>query len=318
MTEPVFWRSQSLAARAARSALFPAALLYGLGQSLRRRWANPVDPQVPVICVGNASVGGTGKTPFCLLLQKLLAAEGLAATFLTRGYRGAMPGPLRVEAGHRAEDVGDEAMLLAAAAPTWVAKNRAAGAVAAAKSGAQVLIMDDGFQNPTVRKTVSFLLLSGDEAAFALFPSGPLRERADAAVKRADAVVIPAGAAFEFDSGGAPVFRTASQVRVPAGVRRVVAFCGIARPERFFAALEGEGCVLAARAIFPDHHVYAAEELRELRARALKEGAVLVTTEKDTARLTPDERDGIVSARHEAALDDPQALVRFVRERTGL
>ncbi len=317
MTEPRFWRAQTLAARAARGALYPASVLYGAGQSLRRQLSTPVEAGVPVICVGNATVGGTGKTPFCLLLQKLLAASGLAPTFLTRGYRGSMAGPVRVEAGHRARDVGDEALLLAAAAPTWVAKNRAAGAVAAATGGARLLIMDDGFQNPTIRKTVSFLLLGGDEAALALFPSGPLRERASSAIARADAVVIPAGATLGPDAEGAIVFQTTVKIEVPASARRVVAFCGIARPDRFFSALEENGCVVTARAQFPDHHFFTAADLQRLRARALKEGAVLITTEKDLMRLAPGDREGIVAARHAVAVDDPHALVRFVRDRIG-
>lgn len=318
MTEPRFWRSQSLAARAARGALFPAAVLYGAGQSLRWRLASPVDAGVPVVCVGNASVGGTGKTPFCLLLQKLLAAEGFAAAFLTRGYRGSMQGPLKVEAGHRAQDVGDEALLLAAAAPTWVAKSRAAGAVAAAKSGAQVIIMDDGFQNPTVSKAVSLLLLSGDETTLGLFPSGPLRERAADAVRRADAIVVPAEAEVGDELQSAPVFRTRSEISLPIDPRPAVAFCGIARPERFFSALERKGFALKTKAAFPDHHVYTASDLQALRARAEKEDVPLITTPKDFVRLDVADREGVVAASHETRVDDPAALVRFVRERAGL
>ncbi len=318
MTEPRFWRSQSLAARAARGALFPAAILYGAGQSLRRRMAIPVDPGVPVICVGNASVGGTGKTPFCLLLQKLLSGAGLAATFLTRGYRGSVQGPLKVEAGHHAREVGDEAMLLAAAAPTWVAKNRAAGAVAAATSGAQVIIMDDGFQNPTVRKAVSFLLLSGDEKALGLFPAGPLRERANIASRRADAIVMPAAADLGAELRAIPVFRTWSEILLPIDPRPAIAFCGIAQPERFFSALERKGFVLKAMAAFPDHHAYRPSDLHALRARAAKEKVPLITTAKDFVRLSDSDRAGVVVAGHETKVDDPAALVRLVRERTGL
>lgn len=318
MKEPRFWRSDSLAARSARVAFAPAAILYGAGQSLRRRFATPVDPGVPVICVGNASLGGTGKTPFCLLLQKLLAAEGFAASFLTRGYRGSMRGPVKVEADHRANDVGDEALLLAAAAPTWVAKNRTAGAVAAAKCGAQVIIMDDGFQNPTVRKAVSFLLLGGDETALGLFPAGPLRERIGSAVRRADAIVIPAAAAIGEELNWTPVFRTLAEVSLPIDPQPAIAFCGIARPERFFTALERKGFALREKAAFPDHHAYRPSDLKALRARAARESVPLITTAKDFVRLSDSDRDGVVVARHETKVDDPAGLVRLVRERTSL
>ncbi len=326
MKEPWFWRKKTLAARAAQIALAPASFAYDAGQRLRSAFARAIDPSASVICVGNASVGGTGKTPFCLMLQRLLTAEGIEAQFLTRGYRGALAGPVAVDARHTAEDTGDEALLLAAAAPTWVAKNRAAGAIAAAKGGATLLIMDDGFQNPTVRKTLSLLIIGGDEGSLAQFPAGPMREPLWRAIKRADALVLaeregsaprdPAKAPTPpLSTAGKPAFCVSSAISASIAPQRVAAFCGIGRPERFFDDLERKGFTLAARAAFPDHHRFTAPELLALRARAKAADAGLITTEKDFVRLAPADRAGVAVARLTMRAGDPAALVRFVRER---
>ncbi len=318
MSEPWFWRSTSIAAQAVRATLAPASLLYGAGQSMRIRLARPIDPGAPVICVGNAVVGGAGKTPFCLLLHRLLAAEGIAASFLIRGYRGALRGPVIVTDRHDAAEVGDEALLLAAAGRTWVAKDRAAGALAAAAAGAQLLIMDDGFQNPRIRKTVSFLLASGDEFSSATFPAGPLRERFENAMARADALVFRAGANPPPSKSGIPAFAISSDTLLPIPPQPVVAFCGIARPERFFSALRLKGFALTAEVAYPDHHAFSVDDLQRLRARARDTKAVLVTTEKDFVRLGAADRVNIVTARVSLTVDEPKRLVRFVRERIGV
>lgn len=346
MSEPWFWRGDSLPARATRAALMPAAALYDAGQQLRWRFAKPFDPGIPVICVGNASVGGTGKTPFAMMLQRLLAAAGIEAQFLTRGYGGSLAGPVRVDAQHTAEETGDEALLLAQVAPAFVAKNRAAGARAAASAGAPLIIMDDGFQNPTVRKTLSFLLLSGDEGRLAQFPAGPMREPLDRALRRADAVVLthpangraasPEGespgasglsakaaphlppVARKAERGPAPVFTVLSGIEPSIPPQPVVAFCGVGRPARYFDALEAHGFALAGREAFPDHHPYTASDIQRLRALAAGKGAALMTTEKDFVRLAPGDRDGIAVARLTLRPEDPAALLRFVRERIRL
>lgn len=346
MSEPWFWRGETIGAQAARAALMPAAALYDAGQRLRWRLTAPRDPGVPVICVGNAIAGGAGKTPFCLTLQRLLEAEGVAASFLTRGHRGALKGPVLVDARHRADEAGDEALLLAAAAQTWIAKDRAAGAVAAAAAGARTLIMDDGFQNPTVKKTLSFLILSGEEEGLAPFPAGPLREPLARAIARADALVIrsPAPAKAVKDEGEppeqalpvdacfplvpqsegsasiarqrkkAPRFAVSVAVMPSIPPQRAIAFCGIARPQRFFSDLERAGFILVSRHAFADHHPYGATEIASLRASAKAQNAALITTEKDLVRLSPPDRSGIAVARLTLTPDDPAALVRFVRE----
>jgi tetraacyldisaccharide 4'-kinase len=315
MSEPWFWRGATPAARLMRAALLPAAVLYDVGQQLRWRLTAPVDAGVPVICVGNASVGGTGKTPFAMMLQRLLAAEGVEAHFLTRGYGGSLRGPVKVDAQHTVEETGDEAPLLARVAPCWIAKDRAAGARAAAAAGAPAIIMDDGFQNPSVRKTLSFLLLGGDENGLAPFPAGPMREPLARAIGRADAAVVSAPLSRSQESEAPPRFGVIAEIEASIPPQPVLAFCGIGRPARFFDALEADGFALAGRETFPDHHPYTAPELARLRNRADKANAALITTEKDLVRLAPADREGVAVARLTLRADDPAALVRFVLDR---
>ncbi|MDZ7629719.1 MAG: tetraacyldisaccharide 4'-kinase [Parvularculaceae bacterium] len=315
MSEPWFWRSETLSARMMRVGLMPAALLYAAGQHLRWRLARPFDPAIPVICVGGAVSGGAGKTPFCLLLQRLLAAEGIEAQFLTRGFGGSVEWPTLVTPQHTAKEVGDEALLLAAAAPTWVAKLRAFGAAAAASNAARLIIMDDGFQNPTVKKTLSFLLLTGEEDRLARFPAGPLRETGEEAMRRADAVALTSLPLHKLGEGKPPVFHTHTDIFPSIPPQPVAAFCGIARPERFFDALEAKGFTLRSRRAFGDHHPFTRRDIAALKAEAA--GAPLITTEKDYVRLSPADRAGIAVAALRLEAKDPAALVRFIRERIG-
>lgn len=271
---------------------------------------------VPVICCGNVTVGGTGKTTLVLDLAGLLSRAGIAAHILTRGYRGRLSGPVRVAERHGTAEVGDEALLLAATAPTWIGADRAASARAAVAAGAEALLMDDGLQNPTLEKSFSFIVIDGG-IGFGngrVLPAGPLREPIAAAAGRADAAALIGG-----DECGArallparlPVL-TARLVPGPgaAGLkgRRVLGFAGIARPSKFFATLEEAGAIVAGRRAFPDHHVFREGELAGLFAEAGRLGAVPVTTAKDAARLSPANRGRVTVLGVSLVWDDPGAL----------
>lgn len=289
MKTPSFWYG---APGAAPRLLVPASGLWMLGARLRSALVRPYRATVPVICVGNLVAGGTGKTPVALALAALLAGRRLA--FLTRGYGGRTAGPLQVEAyRHRAEEVGDEPLLLARAAPTWVARDRAAGARAAVAAGAEVIVMDDGFQNPSLVKDLSLLVVDG-ATGFGnglMIPAGPLREPIAQGLARADAVImigddetgISTALAAQLPVLAARLAPT-SDAEVLAG-KRVVAFAGIGRPAKFFATLEAMGCTLAARHPFADHHRYRVSEVMNLCAEAAALDATTVTTEKDWVRL---------------------------------
>lgn len=295
MREPAFWWQTD--AHASRL-LAPFAAIYGAVAAWRLQSPGQ-KAGVPVICLGNLTVGGGGKTPAALMVARLLLAERKRPFFLTRGYGGRLPGPVRVDSNsHRAADVGDEPLLLAELAPTIVARDRVAGARAARSGGANVIVMDDGFQNPALAKDLAILVVDGRRGIGNghIVPAGPLRAPVEAQIARAKAVLVvgPAGA------GTATILEIARRHRVAIfhgrlvpdaatldalGQRRVLAFAGIADPEKFYLTLSEAGIAVAERASFPDHHRYTAVDARELIARAEAANLLLLTTEKDYARF---------------------------------
>jgi tetraacyldisaccharide 4'-kinase len=290
MHAPEFWRRRGWQALA----LEPAAQGYAAAGALRRMLAQPAKASVPVLCVGNLVVGGAGKTPLTLELARLLAARGHRPHILTRGYGGALAGPVRVDPGrHDFRAVGDEALLLAEAAPTWVSRDRPAGARAAAAEGAQLILMDDGLQNPSLVKDLALIVVDGGYGFGngRVMPAGPLREPRAGGLKRAQAAVL---IGTDMDGIGADLARHLPVARarlVPSDDsgqwqgRRVVAFAGIGRPQKFFDSLAELGADLIAGIGFPDHHPYRADEMAALVTQAEQAGATAVTTSKDWVRL---------------------------------
>lgn len=296
---PEFWREDGVLPLL----LSPASLLWTAAGRLRFALARPYRAPVPVICVGNVVAGGAGKTPVALDL-----AARLSAHVVTRGYGGRLAGPVRVGT-HDYRDVGDEALLLARVAPTWIARDRAAGIAEAVEAGAKVVVLDDGFQNPTVAKDLSFLVLDGLGNG-RVIPAGPLREPLADALGRADAVVLMSGEA----TARCPVLRARlAPVNGEAFAgRKVVAFAGIGRPEKFFATLEAVGAALVERRAFPDHHPYRESELLALARLAERTGALLATTAKDAVRLPPGWRDALAILEVRLAWDDEAALASLL------
>ena len=301
MWAPDFWRREG---GFLGVALAPLGWGYGLGTRFRFALARPGKCPVPVLCVGNVVAGGAGKTPVALSLGKRLMEQGRKVHFLSRGFGGAEAGPLAVDPGaHSARDVGDEALLLAAQAPAWIAADRLAGARAAAQ-GADAVIMDDGFQNPAVAKDLSLLVVDG-RYGFGngrMIPAGPLREPVAEAMGRADALVVmgddEAGVGHHpaVLAQGLPILKARARPGPSADElkgRPVIAFAGIAHPEKFFSTLEDAGCDISARHAFPDHHPYSPQDIQRLKAEAGERKASLVTTAKDAARLSPRDLDGI-------------------------
>jgi tetraacyldisaccharide 4'-kinase len=294
MREPAFWWHPA----GWQSALLsPLATIYGAITAARM--ARPgYASGVPVICIGNLTVGGAGKTPTALAIAQWLVEAGRQPFLLSRGYGGALAGPLQVDpTRHMAEEVGDEPLLLARAAPTIVARDRKAGAIAAFKGGAGVIVMDDGFQNPAVAKDLSIVVIDGRRGIGngQVFPAGPLRAPVAKQLEHADALLLIGqgrsgdAAAAIASKRGLPLFhgRLEPDAAILAALRErpVLAFAGIGDPEKFFATLrDGELDVRAARA-FPDHHQYQPGELLDLAGEAARLGLSLVTTEKDFVRL---------------------------------
>ncbi|WP_424810471.1 tetraacyldisaccharide 4'-kinase [Roseococcus sp. YIM B11640] len=281
--------------------LSPLAALYA-GATARRMarpgWAAPV----PVICCGAATAGGAGKTTLAIDIGRRLAARGVQAHFLLRGYGGSVKGPVRVDpAIHDSEKVGDEALLLASLAPTWVSADRAEGARCAVAAGAEVIVMDDGLQNPTLVKTASLLTIDGvyGFGNGRVIPAGPLRESVASAMARCEAAVIigqdEAGAADQLPPG-TKVLRgqlvSGPEMAELAG-QNVFAFCGIGNPRKFFITLRQGGAVVAGTESFADHYPYDAGDMQALLAQAERLNAIPVTTRKDWVRIPPEFRSRV-------------------------
>lgn len=298
MREPGFWYpARRNGAPLAARLLAPAGYLYGLAGRLRRGFVKPERGAVPVICIGNLTAGGAGKTPVALTMAERLIAKGEKVHFLTRGYGGRELGPIRVDPlRHGAIDVGDEPLLLAAAAPAWVAANRPEGAAAAVRGGAGLIVMDDGFQNPSLVKDFSILVVDAATGLGngRLIPAGPLRERVDGALARTNALILTGrghagdGIAARARARGIPVYNSIVRPAVAPdfGDGPLIAFAGIGRPEKFYRTLRELGAELAETVSFPDHHMFSESDALRLLVRARELGARLVTTEKDAARLT--------------------------------
>jgi tetraacyldisaccharide 4'-kinase len=316
LATPEFWARRGLVS----SLLQPLAWAYAAAGAARRQWTRSARAALPVICVGNLVAGGAGKTPVVLSLARRLRAEGQVVHIVSRGYGGRLAGPVAVDPLRQdAGDVGDEALLLAEAAPTWVARDRVAAAERARADGASLLLLDDGFQNPGLAKDLSLIVVDGRFGVGngRVLPAGPLREPLAAGLARADAVVLIGEDEARITPllAGKPLLRArlvAENVERFRG-RAVLAFAGIGRPAKFFATLEAGGARVVARRAFADHHLYREDELRRLREEAVAAGAILVTTAKDWVRLSPEWRSRAEVLRVAIAWDDAAALERLLQ-----
>lgn len=304
MRPPEFWniREGRDGAPILRTLLRPLGALYAWFGQRRHKKTAPFDPGIPVICVGNATLGGTGKTPVAIYLMRSLRRLGVNAHGLTRGYGGQLKGPVTVNPRHTADEVGDEPLLIARSGPVWVAEDRDLGAKAALSEGADAIIMDDGHQNPTLRKTLSFLVVDA-EVGFGngcVFPAGPLREPLHDALSRTDAVILMKPSPdYEIDPHLAR--QLAEQTVIPAYLApkhnppkgRLYAFAGIGRPNKFFDQLRRLGADIVEEVPFADHHPFSTSDVERLFFLASEHDATLITTEKDYVRLPTGYRKGV-------------------------
>ena len=327
MRAPAFWWREERTIASTLAA--PAAAVYGAIATARlKRPGERVG--VPVVCVGNPTLGGAGKTPTALAVVKLLIAAGERPVLLSRGYGGALAGPLAIDPRrHRADDVGDEPLLLARVAPTIIARDRLAGARAARDAAASVIVMDDGFQNPALVKDVAILVVDGRRGIGngRVIPAGPLRAPLARQLERAHAMMIVGegpGAALAANAAqahGLALFRAhlepdANAIAALKG-RQVLAFAGIGDPEKFFATLAAAGIDAPVRRGYADHHCYSAFDAAALLAEARRGDLILLTTEKDLVRFQGNRAVGELSARARAlpvtlVLEAPQIFGEFL------
>jgi tetraacyldisaccharide 4'-kinase len=320
MKAPAFWaRPRGLLSEL----LLPVGAGWNAAGRLQQALSRPYFPPVPVVCVGNLVAGGAGKTPVALSLAAHMASRGVAVHIVTRGYGGRLGGPVRVDPGcHDAAAVGDEALLLAARAPCWVSRDRAHGVRVAAAAGAQLVVLDDGFQNLRVAKTLSLVIVDagygfGNER---VIPAGPLRESLARGLARADGIVLlgakaqPNGPGPTGLDGSLPVLD--ADLRPVGGERlanmRLLAFAGIGRPEKFFATLRALGAELVGTQSFPDHHPFRAGEIDRLLCAADQAQARLITTAKDILRVPAAMQSTIEVLEVEVRWADPDVLAELL------
>ena len=310
--------------------LAPLGWAYAAAGRLRRAVARPWRAPVPVLCVGNLVVGGAGKTPVAMDLAQRLIERGARPHLLSRGYTGELAGPVQVDtARHTYREVGDEPLLLARVAPTWIARDRAAGAKAAVAAGATALVLDDGLQNPSLVQDLKFVVVDS-RYGFGngrVLPAGPLREPAVSGLARADAVVVmgDGDSLFARIEGGPPLLRAyLLPVSDPSALKglRAVAFAGIGRPRKFFESLEWLGATVVSAHAFADHQPYSAAMLEPILAEAARLGVSVLTTEKDWVRIPGELREKVTpvpvrvswdSAREVEALLDRLFTIKAAR-----
>jgi tetraacyldisaccharide 4'-kinase len=319
MKPPKFWYDPSQAIPFGLSKL---SGLYEVFSSLRIARAPRYTSPLPVICVGNVTMGGSGKTPIVQSLARILNDHDHCPAILMRGYGGKVKGPTWVT-GQSADQVGDEALLHVGIAPTMIARNRVRGAKAIEKNSSIThILMDDGLQNPDLSKTLSFLVVNGQNpfGNGHIFPSGPLREPVDNAIRRSQALVVMGDDTTDLASRyqfAMQVFHAKLVPQVPKQFTGlpIIAFAGIGNPGRFFQTLEDHQAILFDKITFPDHHLYTKRDLDRLHQISQKSNIPLVTTRKDWVRLPPAFQPHVHVLDVTLEWQDEGALVQFLREK---
>lgn len=332
MRAPEFWniRDGRDSAPAIRTLLKPISWIYEWASARRIKTTQSYNSGIPVICVGNVTLGGTGKTPVAAYLLHSLRRMGINVVGLSRGYGGQEKGPIPVQRHHTAVNVGDEPLLLARNAPVWVSAGRDDGARAAVSYGAEVIVMDDGHQNPSLQKDLSLIVVDA-EVGFGngcVFPAGPLREKLSASLERADAVILmKPEPGYEINDHLAAQLK--GQTVIPAYLKtpprapkgKLFAFAGIGRPNKFFDSLRRRGGELVEALSYSDHHPYNQQDIQRLQTLSKEYDAQLITTEKDYIRLPKSFRKNVkvwpVTVRFEDELT-LRALLHPIINRTGV
>lgn len=324
----------SIVQRALGSTLSPFGSIYGAATAMRMRKPPIATAPVPVICVGNLTAGGAGKTPIALAIEKLLKAHDRRVVFLSRGHGGHEKGPVLVDhQAHTAADIGDEPLLLAASAPTIVARKRvdALSLIASLEEKPDVVIMDDGLQSPGLAKTIAIAVVDSDVGVGngRCVPAGPLRAPVSDQMETIDCIVSYGainGDGSKVGNDDTPAFYARPTTKLlkfdgqDGDARTFHAFCGIGRPDKFFDQLSRDGYRVAKKTAFPDHHRFSPNDLKKLEASAEKDGLALITTAKDAVRLggmplPTGFREKLYTLELEAEFERPQAVTRFILDR---
>ncbi|MEI7668880.1 MAG: tetraacyldisaccharide 4'-kinase [Pseudomonadota bacterium] len=314
MRAPTFWKYKNWLS----NIFLPAAFIHNLAANLRISLSNPKKMPVKIICIGNLVAGGAGKTPTAIAIAKMLKEEN-KVFFLSRGYMGNNnQAALQVDKSlHTASEVGDEPLLLAEILPTIIAKDRVAGAELAIKLGAEIIIMDDGFQNPRLHKDFSLLVIDGQYGIGngRVIPAGPMRETIESAIKRTSAILMIGDDihnVLKYFPQSIKVFRAITKpvnIKIELKEKNVVAFCAIARPRKFYRTLQSIGCNIKETISYPDHYNFKKDDYKKLLKKAKDKDALLVTTEKDFVRLSEEMQKEVVAIPIEVEFLEKDSLI---------
>ncbi len=302
------------------SSLYPLSIVFRLGTKLRRILSNEKVSELPIICIGNIVVGGAGKTPVALKIGKMLLKAGYSPHFVSKGYAGIEKNNTQVHPWHSPQSVGDESILLSEIAPTWIGTNRNKSFVLAKEKGADCIIMDDGFQNPTIKKDFSVIVISGEQefGNKRVMPSGPLRESINRGLSRTNLIIVIGELSTELKSkipSHIPVINASFEIYKENKIfkgKKITAFAGIAYPEKFFNSLRSQGAKIMKEMIYPDHHIFDENDLLYLAEIANKTNSILVSTKKDFVRIPKSYRSLVNTLEGEIKFEDEKLLLEIL------
>ena len=315
---PKFWyqKKDSYLSRS----LYPLSLLFRLGTKIRNFVSTSTKSSLPVICIGNIVVGGAGKTPVSLKIGKMLIKAGYKPHFISKGYAGIIKTSTLVESWHSPTSVGDESILLSKVAPTWIGNNRNKSGEYAKMQGSDCLIMDDGFQNPTIYKDFSIIVINASQefGNKRVMPSGPLRESIKRGLTRTNLVIVIGDTTDDLKKvipSHIPImsakFAINKENKIFKG-QKITAFAGIAYPEKFFTSLKEQGSQIVKEVIYPDHHIYLENDLLNLAEIANKTQSILVSTQKDFVRIPKSYHSLVNTLEGEIVFDNEELLLEIL------
>ena len=300
--------------------LYPLSLLFGFGTKIRNILSTTNKGPLPIICVGNIVVGGAGKTPVALKIGKLLIKAGYKPGFISKGYAGLIKNSTLVKSWHSARSIGDESILLSEVANTWVGVDRINSARLAKEKNSNCLIMDDGFQNPTIYKDFSIIVINASQefGNKRVMPSGPLRESIKRGLSRSNLVIVIGDPSHELKQlipKNIPIVKAKFEIKKENKNfkgQNIIAFAGIAYPEKFFQSLTDEGAKIFKKITFPDHHIYSENDLLSLAEIANKKKSILVSTKKDFVRIPKSFRSLVNTLEGEIVFEDEEFIVEIL------
>ncbi len=300
--------------------LYPLSLLFRFGTKLRNIVSRKVSSELPVICIGNIVVGGAGKTPVAIKLGSILKKNGYNPHFVSKGYGGIESNNTLIKEWHSAKSVGDESLLLSEIAPTWIGANRNKSFDLAKENGADCIIMDDGFQNPTLQKDFSIIVVNGEQGFGnkRVIPSGPLRESISRGISRANLIIVIGEIAKDVKkkiSSTVPLIHANFKISRDNKIyknQKVTAFAGIAYPEKFYNSLKDQGAILEKKIDYPDHHIFDENDMLNLAEIANITKSILVTTKKDFVRIPKLYRSLVSTLDGEIEFEDEKLLIEIL------